>query len=107
MDNYPRDPNVLSFMLSLVQMKFGNEIDPEFLNNEANRLYDLFGDLLVDYFEPMMNEDQKNQFNALIDSGADQARILEFLIASIPQLDMKIQQVLLDFRDKYLSNAIQ
>ncbi|MCA9385464.1 hypothetical protein KC717_02330 [Candidatus Dojkabacteria bacterium] len=99
-----KDQNVLSFMMQLVQQKHGDEVEYDFLQTEANKLYDTFGDNLVDYFEPMLTEEQKKQFDSMIDSNAQQDSILEFLMSAIPELDVKIQQVLINFRDSYLSS---
>lgn len=100
----PKDQNVLSFMMQLVQQKFGDDIEIEQLNQEANNLYDEFGDRLVEYFEPLLTDEQKDQFNSLIDRGVGQDEILDFLMTSIPDLDVKIQQVLFNFRDNYLAS---
>ena len=102
MPNQERDQNVLSFMMQLVQQKYGDEVEVDFLTNECVRLYDGFGDALVDFFEPMLTNDQKKQFDKIIDGGADQNGVLEFLMSSIPSLDQKIQQVLAMYRNQYL-----
>ena len=103
MDPNVKDPNVLSFMMQLVQLKYGDEVDGQFLENESNRLYDNFGDNLVSYFEPMLTDEQKNQFNSMTENNTPQEKVLEFLMTAIPQLDQKIQQVLIAFRDDYLT----
>jgi hypothetical protein len=104
MDNEPKDQNVLTFMMDLVQQKHGDDIEIDFLNSEADKLYNQFGDMLVSYFEPMLTEEQKQQFDQLIESNADQEQVLEFLMSSITELDLKIQQVLLSFRNSYLNS---
>lgn len=104
MDNEPKDQNVLTFMMDLVQQKHGDDIEIDFLNSEADKLYNQFGDMLVSYFEPMLTEEQKLQFDQLIESNADQERVLEFLMSSITELDLKIQQVLISFRNSYLNS---
>ena len=105
--NAPKDQNVLSFMMQLRQERYGDEIEIEFLNQESDRLYDLFGNSLVDYFEPMLSEDQKMQFDQLVATSPDQEKLLEFLIANIPNLEQQILQVLIDFRTQYLSATKQ
>lgn len=100
----PKDQNVVSFMMQLVQEKYGDEIDIEFLNQESDRLYDLFGDNLVSYFEPMLSEEQKLQFDGLVANSAQQDELLDFLIKNIPNLEQQILQVLVDFRNDYLSS---
>jgi len=98
----PKDQNVLTFMMSLVQEKYGDDIDMSFLNTEANRLYDLFGDQLVTYFEPMLSEDQKKDFDVLVSQQNNQDQLLNFLIQAIPDLENKILQVLVGFKTEYL-----
>lgn len=101
--NMPKDQNVLSFMMQLVQEKFGDEIEIDFLNQESDRLYDLFGNNLVDYFEPMLSEEQKLQFDQLVATAPEQEKLLEFLINNIPNLEQQILQVLVNFRTEYLN----
>lgn len=102
----PKDQNVLSFMMQLVQEKYGDEIEIDFLNQESNRLYDVFGSRLVSYFEPMMNEEQKGAFDSLVDMQAQQEQLLGFLVEAIPNLEEQILQVLVNFRLEYLENRI-
>lgn len=102
----PKDQNVLSFMMQLVQEKYGDEIEIDFLNQESDRLYDFFGTRLVSYFEPMMNEEQKVAFDSLVDMQAPQDQLLQFLIEAIPNLEQQIMQVLVNFRQEYLANQI-
>lgn len=106
-DAAPKDQNVLSFMMQLVQEKHGDETDVNFLNQESDRLYDQFGDQLVTYFEPMLTEDQKKQFDQLVEQSGDQEKLLSFLIESIPDLENQIMQVLMDFRTKYMAEPVQ
>lgn len=105
--NIPKDQNVLSFMMQLVQERYGDEIEIEFLNQEADRLYDEFGNNLVSYFEPMLSEEQKLSFDQLVATSPDQEQLLEFLITNIPNLEQQIMQVLVDFRTSYLNSNNQ
>ncbi|KXK26613.1 MAG: hypothetical protein TR69_WS6001000620 [candidate division WS6 bacterium OLB20] len=89
-------------MMQLVQEKFGDDTDIDFLNQEAGRLYDIFGDNLVDYFEPMLTEGQKEEFDKLVDQGANQDNLLNYLVDNIPDLETQILQVLVQFREQYL-----
>ena len=98
-----KDQNVLSFMMQLVQEKYSDDIEINFLNQESNRLYDLFGNNLVRYFEPMLNEDQKAQFDRMVKDKTNQEALLAFLIQAIPDLEDKIMQVLVSFRNQYLA----
>lgn len=102
----PKDQNVLSFMMQLVQEKHGDETEIDFLNQESDRLYNMFGDNLVSYFEPMLTEDQKKDFDKLVGTGADQEGLLNFLIQAIPNLEMQILQLLVKFRADYLGIAL-
>ena len=102
-NNESKDQNVLSFMMQLVQEKYGDDTEINFLNQESNRLYDLFGNNLVRYFEPMLNENQKAQFDNMVKEQTNQEALLAFLIQAIPDLEDKIMQVLVSFRDQYLA----
>lgn len=104
-DQSSRDQNVFSFMLQLVQERYGDDTDLEFQNREAERLYDLFGNNLVSYFEPMLSEDQKKQFDQLYKQGGNNESLLGFLTQAIPDLEMKIMQVLVSFRNAYLTEG--
>jgi hypothetical protein len=102
-NNETKDQNVLSFMMQLVQEKFGDDIEIDFLNQESNRLYDLFGNNLVRYFEPMLDENQKEQFDKMVKDQTNQESLLAFLVQAIPDLENKIMQVLVSFRNQYLA----
>lgn len=97
-----KDQNVLSFMVQLVQERYGDDTEIGFLNQEADRLYDLFGNNLVSYFEPMLNEQQKTQFDQMVKQGNNQEALLAFLVQAIPDLENKIMQILIAFRNAYL-----
>ena len=98
----PRDPNVLSFMVQLVQQKHGANAQPNFLETESSRLYELFGDKLVGYFEPLLSQEQKVQFDQMVQSGQQQDQLLNFLIGAIPNLEQQILGILMKFKDDYL-----
>lgn len=99
-----KDPNVMTFMMQLVQEKFGDDIEVDFLNSEADRLYIDFGDKLVSYFEPMLSEENKEKFDELINGSESQDDMLGFLMDVIPNLEEQIMQVLIKFRENYLEN---
>jgi hypothetical protein len=101
----PKDQNVLTFMMQLVQEKYSDDVDNEFLTGEANRLYDLFGDRLVSYFEPLLSNEQKKQFDQMVEQGNNQEMLLSFLIQAIPDLETKIMQILVNFRTEYISSG--
>jgi hypothetical protein len=105
--NQYRDQNVMSFMMQLVQEKFGDDVELNFMNQESERLYNLFGNNLVSFFEPMLTDEQKTQFSALYSQNSDQEALLAFLIQSIPDLEMKMLQILVDFKNAYLTNRIK
>lgn len=99
----PKDPNVYSFMLQMVQEKNGDEVDNEFLNTEAERLYLEFGDKLVESFEPLLSDEQRTQFDQLVEQGASQDMILNFLTTNIQNLEQRILDVLMMFKQQYMS----
>ncbi len=101
-----RDPNVLNFMAQAVREKHKDKsVTEEFIKEESERLYDEFGQRLVEHFEPMLSKDQIAQFDGMLQSGSTQEDLLQFLMSSIPDLTQKIEQVLLTFKDKYLMSA--
>ena len=103
MDPNQRDPNVMTFMMQIIQEKHGDSVDSAFLQEEAVRLYDEFGDKLVSYFEPMLTDEQKTQFDGLVSQGSDQNKLLEFLIGAIENLEQKILDTLNQFKNEYLA----
>jgi len=102
-NNNVKDQNVLSFMMQLVQEKHGDDVEIQFLNQEADRLYDMFGNNLVQYFEPMLSSEQKTQFDELVKKNTGQDALLAFLIQAIPDLETRIMGVLVNFRNQYLA----
>lgn len=101
-----KDKNVMAFMMQLVQEKFGDDVEIETLNAESDRLYNEFGNNLVGYFEPLLSEDQKRQFDQLVEQKSDQDVLLNFLIEVIPNLEQEILQVLVSFRADYLNQEL-
>lgn len=105
MDLTQKDPNVMTFMMQMVQEKHGDSVDSNFLQQEADKLYEEFGDRLVSYFEPMLTDEQKVQFDELVGQEAGQDKLLEFLIGAIENLEQKILDVLMQFKNEYLSRG--
>lgn len=101
--NEQRDPNVLSFMMQLVQEKHGDGVTEEFLNDESNKLYNVFGDGLVGHFEPQLSETQKSEFDELVKNGVGQDELLNFLLQNIGDLEEQIMNILIQFRLDYLN----
>ncbi len=104
MDTNFVDPTVFTFMMELVQKKHGNDLDSKFLQEEAMRLYNEFGDKLVEQFEPMLTDEQKSQFDELVRNGADQDKLLEFIIGAIPNIEDRLQDALFRFKDDYMAS---
>jgi hypothetical protein len=102
-----KDPNVYSFMMQLVQEKHGDDSEYDFLQSEAGRLYDMFGDVLLSYFEPQLNEDQKVQFDQLIEANEGQDALMNYLVENIGDLEQQIIQVLVSFRTDYLQGKLE
>lgn len=98
-----RDPNVLAFMNQAVKEKYKDqEVTQDFLKTESERLYDDFGSNLVSHFEPMLNEDQLKQFDQMLQDGATQDQLLQYLMSCIPDLMKKMEEVLLGYKENYL-----
>lgn len=102
-----KDPNVYSFMMQLVQEKHGDDSEYDFLQSEASRLYDMFGDVLLSYFEPQLNEEQKVQFDQLIEANEGQDALMNYLVENIGDLEQQIIQVLVSFRTDYLQGKLE
>jgi hypothetical protein len=102
-----KDPNVYSFLMQLVQEKHGDEIDAQFLQEEADRLYDIFGDLLLTYFEPQLDDQQRAQFDEMVNMNSDQDDLLGFLTENINDLEEQIVALLVKFRQDYISGNME
>ncbi|MBU0975923.1 MAG: hypothetical protein ABIE03_03400 [Patescibacteria group bacterium] len=105
MDLNQKDPNVMTFMMQMIQEKHGDSVDSKFLEEEATKLYDEFGDRLVGYFEPMLTDEQKGQFDELVTQGSDQDKLLEFLVGSIDNLEQRILDTLNQFKSEYMGRS--
>lgn len=105
MDDPQKDPNVISFMMQLVQEKHGDDISQDFLNQESDRLYLKFGNGLAGHFEPQLSEDQKVKFDELIKQGVAQDQLLNFLLENIGDLEEQIMNILIQFRLDYLNQG--
>lgn len=101
-----KDANVMQFMQQLVQEKHGNQVELAFLESEADKLYNEFGENLVAHFEPMLTDAQKMEFDKIVKEGSDKDSMLTFLMDSIPNLEEKIIRVLLEFKDEYLQSPL-
>lgn len=102
-----KDQNVYSFMMQLVQEKHGDDVDAAFLADEAEILYEIFGDMLLIYFEPQLKEEQKRQFDEMVEMNSDQDDLLSFLIENISDLEDQIVNLLVKFRTDYLSGKME
>jgi len=102
--NEKKDENVFSFMMQLVQEKHGDDVSAEFLNTESERLYLEFGEKLVEYFEPMLNPEKKQEFDSLVEQGSEQDVIMNFLVTNIENLEQKIMDVLASYRQAYMAS---
>lgn len=98
-----KDQNVFSFMMQLVQEKMGDEVDMVILESESDRLYNMFGDYLVSYFEPQLSDEQKKQFDQLVEGNEDQELVINFLQENIQDLEQQIIQLLVKFRSDYIA----
>ncbi len=101
----PKEDELFSKMMELVQQKHGDDVDPDFLHTEAERLYLEFGDQLANYFEPMLTEEQKQEFDQLAENGMSQDQAIEFLTRSIDDLEGKMLNALFEFQKRYLNET--
>jgi hypothetical protein len=54
----------------------------------------------------MLSEGQKEQFDKMVKDQTNQESLLAFLIQAIPDLENKIMQVLVVFRNQYLEQSV-
>jgi len=101
-----QDQNVLSYMMQIVQEKHGENVAYDFLQSESEKIYELFGNRLFDYFEPMLSAEQKEEFDKLVEEFADQDKLMSFLVDSIPNIEEKIMLTLEKFKEDYLQGNI-
>ena len=100
-----RDPNVMAFMMEAVREKNKDTgVTPEFIQSETERLYDEFGEKLVENFEPMLSDEQIKTFDQVLQNGGTQENLLEFLKGCIPNLEMRIQEFLVTYKTRYLES---
>jgi hypothetical protein len=98
-----KDQNVYNFLISIIKEKRGEDFPYDQMTAEADVLYDELGDLLVNTFEPEMQDTQKKEFDELVSQGYAQDDLQTYLLQNIPSLEQRIQQILIDFRQKYLA----
>lgn len=99
-----KDQNVYNFLISIIKEKRGEDFPYDQMTAEADVLYDELGDLLVNTFEPEMQDNQKKEFDELVSQGYAQDDLQTYLLQNIPSLEQRIQQILIDFRQKYLAS---
>ena len=101
-----KDQNVYNFLVQIIQEKYGTDIAWEQITPEADRLYDELGDLLVRTFEGELTDEQKEEFNRLAGPGMSPEAQQTYLLQNITNLEQRIQQILIDFRQRYLTGSI-
>ena len=92
---------VMNFMRQTVKEKYGEGVELDFLNQEANKIYTEFENSIFDHFKPMLSPDQQVEIDKITNEQADQATLLAFLMQSIKNFEFKIAKFLVDFRKKY------
>ena len=96
-----RNEAVMGFMKQTVKEKYGEGVDTDFLDQEANKIYTEFENSIFDHFNPMLSPDQQVELDKITNEQADQATLLAFLMQSIKNFELNIFQFLVDFRKKY------
>lgn len=97
-----QDDRVLNFIKQIVLEKHGPNISEDFLTKEAGILYNKFSENIVTFFEPFIPNESKDRLDVLLKKSTDRDTILTFLMESIDNFELKIVQVLVDFRNSYL-----
>ena len=99
-----KDPNVYRFLVDAIYAKHGTGVDVSFVTQEADRLYVQLGDTLVNTFEGDLNDQQREEFNSLVAQGYKNEDLQGYLLQNITNLEQRIQEILIQFRDNYMSN---
>lgn len=92
---------VMDFMRQAVKEKYGEGVEADFLDQEANKIYMEFENSIFDHFKLMLSPDQQVELDKITNEQADQTTLLAFLMQSINNFELKIFQFLIDFREKY------
>lgn len=100
-----KDERVMGFMKQIIKEKHGQNIEEDFLNQEADMLYNKFTERLTSYFKQFISKEQEKELNKLIGQSANQDVVLTFLMESIDNFEAKIIYVLMNFRNDYLKNS--
>lgn len=103
MDDIVRDPQIMEELRELVRFKHGRGSEATFVEQESTRLYDLFSEQLISFFEPMISEEKKAEFDNLSSQpGVNQETLMGFLIETIPDLQNQVLQALHEFEANYI-----
>lgn len=102
----PQNEKVMYFIKQMVQKKYGSDISQDFLNTEAEKLYNKFSEDIVSYFKPFISGEHKEDLDNLINKSGNEESVLAFLMDSIDNFEQKIVQVLLNFRNSYLNDKL-
>ena len=92
-----QDSYVQSFLTQMVQERYGDDVELEFIETEVERLHMDLGDKLIKHFEPLLDSSSQAEFERLLGADSDMDTVIQFLFGSIDDLQPKI----FDFLDKY------
>ncbi len=98
-----KDPNVFTYMMQLVQQKYGDDVDSGFLEKNANDLYDKFAEELVSYFSPILSPEQKKSFDSMLENNVPEEKMVAYLFSIVDDVEGHIKQILDSFKDTYLN----
>lgn len=97
-----KDSYLYSFLVEMVQEKHGDEIEIEFLESEVDHLNVDLSEKLLLYFEPMLEEALKVEFEELVQREASIGEILGFFASNISNFEEGVVDFLEHYRRRYL-----
>ncbi len=96
---------LVSYVDDLIRAKNDTTIKPEELPNLRARLLKTVNDAINRRLIGLLRDEQQDELNNLFDNKAADEEINNYFKKAIPNLDVEITTVLLDFRAGYLYSA--
>ncbi len=95
------DP-VINFIKQAVVKKHGDQ-DSNFVNQETQRVYNDFGNNLLEHFSSLLSKEQSTELESLIKKTKSQKVVLGYLMESIDNFEQKIIEYLMGYVENYLA----
>jgi hypothetical protein len=94
------DP-ISNFIKQSVLKRHSNK-DSAFIEQETHRIYEDFGNEILDHFQSLLNSDQNKELEKIIKKTKSQRAVLGYLMESINSFEQKIIEYLMEYRKEYL-----